>query len=403
MGFDVTRAVVDAFESRTPVLDRIVSYMYFSDLAVLEQSTWDDFGAGESVTGTRSGGQAPGILLCAPLPTSRRVPFPDPANSVAEVMDSLRLVDIMAKVWAVSELGPELPSPVHVLAYRPDPVAASLRSVVESSGLAIGECFVFAPVGIEPILAHGGLAVLRLELSNTTRKVVRGPFGEVVHVLLEGQVEECLKALEHLAAKSGISLLHLYPVAGSNLDAPPGIEADIGLPANAELPESMKVIGRPSSVPAPGPWAAAVRLALSALARLRSPVEKEWEAAGVPAPPGAFRVLAMDGPAAALNLTVAVALPDSTPPGVEDRIVAALNAPDLSAHVMLAALPREGTSGQLEDATHLFPALALAGLVPRRSCMGPTVAQVSEDPGGTARRLGDAYLEAIRKAWEQPR
>ncbi|MBM4395556.1 MAG: hypothetical protein FJ087_07695 [Deltaproteobacteria bacterium] len=392
MGFDVTRAVVETLGSRTSVLDRIVSYMYFSDLSVVEQSTWDEFGSGESVLGSRPGGDGPGVVLCTALPQARNLPFPDPGATPAQALDLARLVDVLAQVKAVSELDPAaLSGPVHLVAYRPDPIGASLRSVLESAGALGGTCLAFAPTGAAPVRVPHGLVVLHADVPSPPRRALRAPAREVVRVAVDGPGETALRLLASLPdAVPGCAVLDVHPAAGSDLAAVTGLEAVLALPdPAASLPPGVSEVGRPSTVAAPGAWTGALGSCLAAIERLRGAVDAAW---GAPAP-DAVRLLAIDGPASTVALTLAAALPA----GAGDRIESL--AASIDAQVVHASVPDGPAEPDVPPCdAGLGAALSVAGMFHARLAMGPEPAAALADPGGSARALASSYLSAIREA-----
>ena len=126
MGFDIIRAASEALASRLPFLDRLLSYLYFADLAVLEQSTWDDLGRGVTVLG-RKGPQRPGagVVLAAPLPRASSLAGLPPGSP-----DVVRAGTLLAMAWAVASLPEETRFPVTLVAARPDPLGNGLRWVL---------------------------------------------------------------------------------------------------------------------------------------------------------------------------------------------------------------------------------------------------------------------------------
>ncbi|NOZ02789.1 MAG: hypothetical protein GXP54_13000 [Deltaproteobacteria bacterium] len=172
MGFDITRAISETFGNRATLLDRILSYLYFADVRVIEQSTSDEYGSGVSILGSKGNGDPEaGLLLACPLPT-----LPYLSRDAAEVvkeggheLDLARYVDIMAKTWALSELDADsMNGPVALLAYRPDPLALSLRRMAEEGRCGASSALVFAPIGIEARPASCGLAICAVNLSDST-------------------------------------------------------------------------------------------------------------------------------------------------------------------------------------------------------------------------------------------
>lgn len=422
VGFDVSRAVLDTLGSRTPVLDRIVSYMYFSDLAVAEQSTWDDFGSGESVLGTRGDGPGPAVLLTTPLPWARNLASSGPDAGVSAAVDSARIVDLLAKIWAVSELDPsDLTAPVHLVAYRPDPIASSLRSVIESASLAAGLCLAHAPVGSRPVEVRCGIAVLGVTIQASGRKGFRGPVREVVRARLEAPgpcpLESALRALASPPGSPGRAVLGLSTATGSDFAPPTSVEADLALDDPAALPSCAVVLGRPDTVASPGPWTAAIDGLLAVTDRVRDLAAKVWAAAGLSAPPDVVQLLALDGPASSLTGTLALALPPGAAPGVDAALAAAageapLRGPGAEVHVIHLAIPPGGGTAAVSGCTtgepgagvggrglgvaDLGAAMSLAGRFPRVLAMGPEPEATREDPGAAARALAKAYLETLR-------
>jgi hypothetical protein len=148
-------------------------------------------------------------------------------------------------------------------------------------------------------------------------------------------------------------------------------------------------VGRPSTVAAPGAWTAALGSCLAAIERLRGAVDAAW---GAPTP-DAVRLLAIDGPASTVALTLAAALPA----GTGDRIESL--AASIDARVVHACVPDGPAEPDVPPCdAGLGAALSVAGMFPARIAMGPEPAAALADPGGSARALASSYLSAIREA-----
>ena len=135
MGFDVARAALEAFQSRLPFLDRLLSYLYFADLDVLEESTWDEFGHGVTVLGRRGPDVAGrGVIVAAPLPRAGTL-----AGLPPDSPDCHRAGTLLALAWAVASLeDAELCAPVTLVAARRAALGAGAK-VVWSSGFELDD------------------------------------------------------------------------------------------------------------------------------------------------------------------------------------------------------------------------------------------------------------------------
>jgi hypothetical protein len=369
VGFDLTRAVADSLGGRTAVLDRLVSYLYFADISVVEQSTWDEHGSGVSVVGTKGGGTGPAVVLATPLPSPRGL---DPARAGASwPVELARFVDLMAKTWALSEIPAEAAGrPVHLVAYRPDPVGRTLRDVLDAIGTT-GDVLAWGPVGPLPVEVSGSLAVRRLD-ATASLAATRFPARATLTLRAASGAAssprfavEALRQACRLARKPRSRAL-LRAASGTDLLPPDEIVVDLaGIPCRPASARDWTVVEPDGSRPN-GVASVLVQALLDELDRLDREASASWESAGSGRPPFVSWPLVLDGRGTDASLVVAVALP-----------------------------PVAGVGAPVGNAVACAPALALPATL-RRRVMGPAPADVAGDPVAAARSFAAAYLEELR-------
>lgn len=410
MGFDITRAVGDTLGARTPLTDRLLSYMYFADFLVAEQSTWDEYGSGVTLIGTKGDGvQDHGLLLAGPLPENRTLPATSGSPlSSDKARDQARVVDLLARIWAVSNLdATSLRQPIHLVAYRPDPVALGLRSVVESLGIGGGGCIGYAPVGTESFQAGSSLFLLHVLFEVGPRRPPRRPARDIVTVIADrGPFEEpaggflaaTLRTLSTLTNDGIIEILDLHPAYGSDLASPGTLRFDLGLfDTSTALPRGWTVTGSPPSVERLGSWSIVLDGIRERLDAIGAAVGRAWKgrAEGIET----VRLLAIDGPPHAVQLLVAGALPPATTPSQAADLLMPFATPGGAGvgdgQDVLQFLP--GIGGNRACVPTPFPVSSLATTSADRIVMGPTPAEAAADPAGTARRYADLYSARLRR------
>jgi len=419
VGFDITRAISESFGSRSPLLDRVLSYLYFADVTVIEQSTWDDYGSGVSILGLKGDRPGPGgIVLGCPLPTVGHMER-DPAIVTASgghPLDLARFVDIMAKIWAMSELdGPSLPWSVNLVAYRPDPVSFSLRSVIEDGLVTGARAYVFSPTGPVPRSAACGFALCSLTLSGPTRQRPGGPVQDVASVritdgdLLLADNGFPVKALAQLLAMSRegrVELLDLSPAAGSDLAAPGHIDVDLGLlTRQSDLPRGWVIRDPARTSVRLGTWSTILPAVVEVTDRLAATVRDLWTDQGLTHPATPVRILSIDSSPQEATLLVGVPLPLG-PASCSDALNGAINPEGplegarVRGHILTLSSPGESRADDeaADSSTCLSGAIPwVASTIPGCREMGPLPDETAADPEGTALTLAQAYLTIIQQ------
>ena len=394
------------------MLDRILSYLYFADVTVVEQTTTDDFGSGVSILGFKGGGFDPGgIALACPLPTVGSFSR-DPAEAILKgghPLDVARLVDLMAKIWSLSELDPSSMSrPVSLLAYRPDPVSRSLRSLFDDGPCSCGTALVFSPREPRPRPTTFGLAMCSIRLSSKPSQGPSKPVSDLVSARIPGAPISTLRTLCDLTDGGIIEPLDILPSRGSDNFSPAFIDGIFGLHAPVtDLPPEW-ILRDPSGMSIPlGTWHRALSAISSATDRLLSAASELWKSLPTAMPPDPVRLLALDGSPDDVTLVISVALP----PGPEDSdsilvkyLESALSPEvpisksEVNGSIIGLSRPRSEEAGQ-EHQGDFFSSTGVApwlcSSIPRCLEMGPSLHDVHEDPEGTARHLGESYLQLI--------
>lgn len=417
VGFDITRAISESFGSRSPLLDRVLSYLYFADVTVIEQSTCDDYGSGVSILGFKGNNPGPGgMVLGCPLPTVGRLER-DPATLTASgghPLDLARFVDLMAKIWALSELeGASLPWPVSLVAYRPDPVSLSFLSLI-GDGLVTGDkALVFSPTGHEPRPAKSGFALLSLSLSTRAGRRPGRPVMDVASVRIGAPLNQApgngfvVQALRHLLGMTRdglVELLDLAPVAGSDLASPGHLDVDLGLMAReVNLPDGWVVRDPSRSSVRLGVWSVVLPAVVTVVDGLAATVNDTWTARDAPPPATPVRILSMDGSTDDAELLLAVPLPPGDAAETE-ALLKALNPQgpvgetQVCGRLVSLSSPVEGRStddGVDSSASLSGVAPWLTASIPGCREMGPVPGETQSDPEGTGLVLARAYLASI--------
>jgi hypothetical protein len=402
VGFDLTRAVADSLGGRTAVLDRLVSYLYFADVSVVEQSTWDEHGSGVSVIGTKGGGTGPAVVLATPLPSSRVL---DPARAGASwPVELARFVDLMAKTWALSEIPAGAAGrPVHLVAHRPDPVGRTLRDVLDGIGPA-GDVLAWGPVGPRPLEVSGSLAVLRIDASGTiaaTRSPARASLTLRASSRAASSPGFAVDAFRQACrfARKPPSRAFVRPVSGTGLLPPNEVVVDLAGAASRPAAARDWTVVDPNVTRPGGVASVLCEALLDGLDRLDRDASALWERAGAEKPPVLSWPLVLDGRGPDASLVVAIALP----PGVGSDGVGSMpweasrpraGAVTTACHVVEAGSPCDA-GAPVTDAVACAPGLALPA-IGRRRVMGPGPADVAADPVATARAFATAYLDEFR-------
>ncbi len=397
MSFDIARAIAETFGSRTLLLNRILSYLYFADVTVVEQSTADAWGSGVTVIGLKGeveGG--PGLVLAGSLPTLRV--FPASPLEIAEVgghpRDLFRLVDLLARVFALSILDPgQRQARLGLLAYRPDPVAEALHDLAVSPFFAGMDWLLSAPTGLEPRPLASDAVVIETHLSSGARRGPAHRFRNVVSACARASEADpafpflALQDLADLVAGGHATILDLEPCAGSDLLAPTEVDVVLGVIREPLLlPETWRVLPETCPTVRLGPWQEVVQTVLDLSRGLGSAVRSAWTATGSPPPEPPVRLVALRGTCDDCSVFFAADLPRLDPPGRE-RVRETLDA--AVARVRDSAHP-----GMVGPCLVRWPAFSPSAGV-RTFAMGPTVDEVARDPAAAARRAAEAYVDAV--------
>lgn len=404
MGFDVARAALEAFASRLPFLDRLLSYLYFAELDVLEQSTWDEFGHGVTVLGRR-GPDRPGhgVILAAPLPRATTLAGLSPDSA-----DFGRAGTLLALAWAVASLeDADLRAPVTLVAARPDPLGTGLRSVLDVRFTAGQQVIAAAATG--PSAATPGCAVVVLSIE--TRVPVhplRAPLRDVVTLTSVGASGagsmSALSALESTIRDRSLDPLELHPAPGIHLCEPDPIRLTVGLrTADFQAPTGWQVEAHPGSVGSTGSSLERVLALAATITLATAEVAHAWERAGLPTPGQAFRIVDHGSIDPATTL-LALALPPTavTPPAMEalaSRLSAVEGVRATVAQVLVPARSDDATAGA---PGLLDTASCLLGHVPHVTALGPRPGALSDDPPTRIREWGVRYRDALRAALQSP-
>lgn len=384
--------------------------MYFADLAVAEQSTWDEYGSGVTLIGTKGDGvQDRGLLLAGPLPENRTLPALSAGDlSADQARDQARVVDLLARIWAISNLdATSLRQPIHLVAYRPDPVALGLRSVVESLGIGGGGCIGYAPVGTETLPAGSALFLLQVFFEAGPRRPPRRPARDIVTVIADrgagtepagGFLAATLRTLVERATHGAIEILDVHPAYGSDLASPGTVRFDLALHDPViDLPPGWTVVGSPPSVERLGSWSTVLEGVRDRLDAIGAAVGRTW--AGRAEGPETVRLLAVDGPPHAVQLLIAGALPPATTAEQATDLLAPYACPDPrgdgDGRDFLHFLP--GAPGSRACAPAPFPVSSVAAPSAERVVMGPTPSEAAADPAGTARRYAELYSARLAR------
>lgn len=399
MSFDIARAVTETFGSRTPLLDRILSYLYFADVTVVEQSTADAWGSGVTVLGLK--GQAdtgPGVVLAGALPTLRV--FPASPRDIPEAgghpRDLSRFVDLLARVFALSVLDPGGPrARLGLVAYRPDPVAEALHDLPGSSFFSGMDWLLSGPTGLEPTPASSDVAVIEVRLSIGPRRGQRHRFRNVVSVRARTPRTDpafpirALQDLSDLVVRGHADILDLEPCAGSDLLAPSQVDVVLGvLREPLPLPESWQTLAETRPTVRLGAWSEVIGTVLGLSRGLGKAVAAAWTATGSASPEPPVRLVALGGACDDCSVFFAADLPRLDPRGRE-RVREALDA-------AIAEVRDSGDPNPIGPCVIRWPAFPHL-LDARTFAMGPTEDRVLEDPAAAARLAADAYVEAVSR------
>jgi hypothetical protein len=393
VGFDVSRAAAEAFQSRLPFVDRLLSYLYFADAAVLEQSTWDESGRGVTIVG-RKGPAAPGgLLMAAALPRATTLAGLEPGHP-----DAVRGLALLSMAWALASLEEDrLREPVTLVAARPDPAGLTLRSVLESGTVTARAALAATPAGPRPRRAAAGVIGVELSLDLPVRPL-KAPLRDVVTWVLRDPGMAALDALARLDATFAdgeVVPLALGPGRGVHLGPAEGLAMTVGLRGDVQAPDGWSLSGRPTRVGGGGSCRQRLEALLGAARATADAAREAWTAAGLAAPREPVRLVDV-GSGAASTALLTVAVPPGDPVDLASRLEAEGAGPGgVAARVVLAAgspgRPLPGDSPDLPPGT----AACLVDLVPEVLSLGPGAGDTS-DPEAAAREWGLRYRDALR-------
>ncbi len=400
MSFDIARAVTETFGSRTALLDRILSYLYFADVAVVEQSTADAWGSGVTVIGLKGQAESgPGVVLAGPLPTLRVFPEAPSAlpDAGAHPRDLVRLVDLLARVSALSVLDPEaLGARLALVAYRPDPVAEALHDLAHSPFFSGMDWVLSGPTGLEPTRPSFDVAVIEVRLPGGPRRAPRHRFRNVVSVRARTPRTDpafpvrALQDLSDLAARGHADILDLEPCAGSDLLAPSQVDAVLGVIREPlSLPEPWEVLAETRPTVRLGAWSEVIGTVLDLSHGLETAVSAAWTAAGAISPAAPVRLVAIRGAGDDGSVFFAADLPPCLDSPGRERVREALDA-------AITQVRDSGHPNPVGPCTTRWPAFPPPRDA-RTFTMGPIEDRVWEDPAATARLAADAYVEVLSR------
>lgn len=395
VSFDIARAVSETFGSRTPLLDRVLSYLFFADVAVVEQSTADEWGSGVTLIGLKGRAEyETGLVLAGAIPTLAF--FPESPQALAETQahprDLHRLVDLLARVFALSVLDPDtIHARLALVAYRPDPVAEALRDL-PTSPLCVGMHWVLSgPVGLDPLPRAAIPLIVDVRLSGGPTRGPRHRIRNVVAVRARTSRYDplfplqALSDLRDLQERGDAEVLDLEPCLGSDLLAPAQVEAILGaIREPLPLPHPWQTLPNTRSSVRLGTWSESLRVILEVFHRVRDEVIAESRRLGMPTPETPVRLVALRGTSDDWSASFIVDLRDAA--GL-DRFSAAVET-TLSS---IQPPSRSVLSGSLRVGG---PVLSHPGRVVE---MGPLEDDVLADPAGAARRAADAYVKVVSR------
>jgi len=249
MKFDVRKALSDTFSTQVSLLDRLVSYLYFSDLSVSEQTVLDQFGRGVSLVAQKNVEKSgKHILLATALPLSLR--FPKSPKEIVyrggHYLDCARFIDIVAKVAVCSDIAKHK---VTFVAYRPDPTATCFREILASLDDRIDFACVYAPVGLIPRTPKVSMALIRIDYTAKSRRKLLKPTKDVLQLRAlntsgeQSFLQDFLELLFDLEGKRQIQVLSVDANTGSDFFASSEVVAKVATHVdNLDLPENLQTM-----------------------------------------------------------------------------------------------------------------------------------------------------------------
>ncbi len=389
VSFDVARAVTETFGSRTPLLDRVLSYLYFAEVAVIEQSTADAWGSGVTIIGLKGQTESrPRLVLAGALPTLQV--FPSSHASLPEhgahPRDLSRLVDLFARVHAISVVTPDAcAGSIALVAYRPDPVATGLRDYPSSRETV---WLLSAPVGLQPRPVASEVLQLEVHIAGPPPRRPRARVRNVVSARAKTHrydpdfPVQALWDLRRLVENGQAEVLDLEPCTGSDLLAPARVQAVLGVFSEPlALPEAWQVLPETRPTVRLGAWSVVIEALTRVAAALSEAIFATWKAAGLPPPEGPSRLVALRGPSDDCLACFVVEVPKQSTLEVReglDALLARLKGPP-GVHITLDIAGRA-----LPEADRIF-------------VMGPLEEQVWDVPEEAARTAAAAYVDVLSR------
>jgi len=335
-------------------------------------------------------------------------------------MDLVRLVDLMAKLWAASEFIPaQYQRCLHVAIYRSGPFAEALGGMVRRIAPLRSRFYLMhAPVGEVPILSGQSHAAVVFE-TRAKAPHARLTEGSLLRLrAIPRHDDPCparflttfLDEAHRMGTEAGLRIVELWPAYGSDF-APP-LQVDfvaldpargVSLPGNWTTVEgSNPVMGK-----RPG-LHESLLTAHTFLAALDEEVRRHWMDDAGPAPTMACVPVALSRWEDSVQLLVEFAIPARPlrhPEASAEAIVAAASARAISSRCPGHATMLFGgePANPVDEASSMDPAWPLTatsiadGVGARAALMGPRLSEVIADPGETGLRYAKAYLETLRR------
>lgn len=386
MGFDLARAITDSLSGHASVVDRLVTYLYFSEIAVLEQSTWDEYGSGVSVIGTKGERTGPSVVLATPLPSKRILNEKDPESP----LDVVCLCDLMAKTWALSEVTPTKKT-VHLVAYRPDALGVTLREILGAIG-EVSHVIIYGPVGPCPIPCWGRLALFRLD-RQCPRKLRLPKPQAMLRFVSSNRIDPrpFMKALLQVATvlQKDPKLGAIRPFWGFSLMPPCELAFFI---SSSEISLSGWVSDKAYS-PVDLIDASSFTSIMREIQRIAREVLALW---GAKAPKDACSVLAMYNQHSYTTAYVAATFPPSVS---DDQMQSIIKNDKHRKSTVTTELIHMGTTGTGNQVTSISACASALSLVTNgaRLVMGPTTAEAIADPVAVTKSYAKCYRDLLTR------
>lgn len=412
MGFDIQRAVTESFGGRISLTDRILSYLYFSGLDVVEQSAWDELGSGVTLIARKGqGSEIIGALLACPLPNG---PLSLGDQSPFGIIKVSWFVDLMAKIWALSEIDTtKLRLPLYLIAYRPDPFARSLLCALDGGGIHGKHALVYSPVGKTPCQPSCGVGLCAISFDlghyQKERRSHRAvQTYNICHLNQTNITEAFLSTCQTLLDAHQRGIMDLLDFRLSDAyDLIPGneISFSIGLHDTSWSPPSHWVLKDKSPKNIYGiRWESIIAMVVSAINNADMVGRRLWKEANRSCQPNTKVIpLMFYGDMDELTFLLAVPMPPTkklSPGEATDLLIKAINPAEDVDKASVCGVVRYLVVGKEEWKMGNGPLGVASFLAPTfKYChmMGPTFAEVSEDPGRVAEEYARIYLSYLKE------